>query len=413
MRLNIFKIIVLVIVLQSCSHSNKAWIKNYGYANWDKAYDVVQTNDDGFLISGYSLHEEGHFNGGKDYWLVKLNPSGNMIWEKKFQGITGGGYEFPCKSILGVSNDRYLLTGEDSNNTEAIWAKLIDNNGEEIWNKTYEGEHQKSAISITETSDNNFIILGTERLNNSHDINLYFIKIDIEGNLLWEKRWGKEDQIEKATDIISSSNGSYYILGNTSNGGVKTINTDILLLNIDDTGKIIWEKSYEDEFSKSEAFSICESEEGDLMTVGHIDDKIMISKFNNSGNLLWQKRFVDSLSGMGFSVLPKDDNSFIACGFERPMSGPPPTEIYSDGSDKIVILDSEKIADPADAIVIEFDANGKILSKEVFGGTDSDYLYNLKQTNDNGYILVGTTHSQDHDISKSYGFWDYFVVKLK
>ena len=105
------------------------WTRCLGGNDADHATGVVESNDKGYLIAGYTASADGDIeenNGWYDYWFVKLNSDGNIIWTKNYGGT---GYDI-LRALNKTSDGGYIVTGKTNSNNMDV----SGNNGlEDIW----------------------------------------------------------------------------------------------------------------------------------------------------------------------------------------------------------------------------------------------------------------------------------------
>jgi hypothetical protein len=126
-----------------------------------------------------------------------------------------------------------------------MWLIKLDGNGNKIWDKTYGESFDDEAGSLISTSDGGFLLGGNAV--KDFDIKLVAIKLDKDGNKVWDKSYGGT-HFEFFSDIISAAGGGYMLLSNTlSNDGDVSGNhggEDAWLVKIDESGKKLWQKTY-------------------------------------------------------------------------------------------------------------------------------------------------------------------------
>src|SRR5690606_341982 len=154
--------------------NNLLWSKTYGGSNDDRATKIISTTDGGFAVLGYSRSTDGDVsnnNGFYDYWLLKLDASGNLQWEKCY-GYPG---QDQGHSLLQTADGGYLLAGfidydaraHHPGNSNTVrhgvgefWAIKIDAAGNEQWNQYYGGTNNDRAYAVVQTSDGGFLMVG-------------------------------------------------------------------------------------------------------------------------------------------------------------------------------------------------------------------------------------------------------------
>jgi uncharacterized repeat protein (TIGR01451 family) len=170
---NLYLLIVCSIIFSDVSAQQQPpaieWSKLYGGTGGDRASAIVRTVDNGFLIVGYTSSNNGDVtgnHGGRDGWVIKISAAGNLQWQKAFGGI--GDDEF--KAVTATSDGHYVLLGNTSSNDGDVsgnhgdydlWVVKIDRNGNLLWQKTLGGSRGESAGNIREFSDGTLAIIGT------------------------------------------------------------------------------------------------------------------------------------------------------------------------------------------------------------------------------------------------------------
>jgi hypothetical protein len=150
------------------------WQKSYGGPSIDRAVDIHQTIDDGYIVLGQSYSMSGDVSGNhglNDFWVVKLTPAGGLVWQHSI----GGSNEDYATSIYQTNDGAYVITGQtQSNNGDVfgndggadLWVVKIGELGELKWERTYGGSMAEWGSSIQQTNDGGFIIAGQAKSNN-------------------------------------------------------------------------------------------------------------------------------------------------------------------------------------------------------------------------------------------------------
>ncbi|WP_298556599.1 hypothetical protein [uncultured Algibacter sp.] len=226
-----------------------AWRRYYGGSFTDTPYDVIQTEDKGYLIVGSSDSADVDINNNKgtyDFWVVKISEAGTLVWEQSF----GGSQTDEARAIVKSNDGNYIIVGDTRSNdfdvstnkgAADLWVIKISPTGNLIWEKTFGGSSFDVARSISKTQDNDFIISGNSRsldgnlTNNNGQNDAWVIKVDTNGNLKWQKTIGGSE-IDFAYDAVELNDKSLIIVGNSSSSNLDLSNnrgfTDLLLFKI-------------------------------------------------------------------------------------------------------------------------------------------------------------------------------------
>ena len=213
-------------------NGNKVWDKTYGGTSGDYAYSALATDDGGFLLLGYSSSGAGGNKtdpgaGDKDFWAVRINAAGNVIWDKAYGGT---GADEP-RSALATPDGGFLLVGfsnssPSGNKSSApiggsdVWVVKINADGNVIWDETYGGTGFDEGYGAALAPDGGYLITGwsgsppdgnkTQSHLGGNDV--WTIRIDAQGNKVWDKRFGGS-----ATDLgkvaLPTNDGGFFLAG--------------------------------------------------------------------------------------------------------------------------------------------------------------------------------------------------------
>lgn len=263
-------------VIKTDDDGNILWQQSYGGNKNDILKSLQETNDGGFILGGYS---ESDSSGNKidstrgvyDYWIVKIDSSGNIEWSKTFGGL---GNEI-LSSIIQTSNDGYIIAGtsnsviggEKTQNPKGnydYWIINLDQFGNVKWDKTIGGMQADSAVFIYETKGLGYVIFGNSYSSVGGDkgdlsrgnIDFWVVKLDSLGNKLWDRTYGG-NLADQLTSVYVANERDFFLAG-SSNSGIsaeKTQDTkggfDFWIVKIDSSGNKYWDVNYggaDDEF---------------------------------------------------------------------------------------------------------------------------------------------------------------------
>jgi predicted secreted protein len=210
-------------LVKTDSFGNVEWNRTYGGTEDDVAYSLVNASDGGYAIAG---SRDG------DCWLVKTDACGNMEWNKTYART----YLVEFRSLVEASDGGYAIAGTagfawgDGAGGYDFWLVKIDASGNMEWNKTYGGTGHDEACSLVVTSDGGYAIAGTYSCSfilAPHGTS-WLVKTDEFGNMEWNKTYA-EEQAYWTYSLVAASDGGYAIVSQTSysnSGGVVLIKTD-------------------------------------------------------------------------------------------------------------------------------------------------------------------------------------------
>ena len=243
-----------------------------------------------------------------------------------FQSYGGNGNEYG-ESIISCMDSGFAAIGATEsygNGLTDLYVIKTDNSGEVIWHKTFGGPNIDYGNSIVETADSGFIACG---YSNSQNLNydVFIVKMDKNGRLEWHKRYGGSDWDFGNKIIKSTINpNNFYVVGQTYNYG--SINGDGFVLKINSLGDSLWMKTYGGNL-EDKLEDILQSEDGKLYCIGssynlNLEPTLWITSCKENGDTLWDF-YSDSISSEGKSIT-QIDNKIIFCGSTHPIQ---PTNI--------------------------------------------------------------------------------------
>ncbi|MCB0466430.1 MAG: hypothetical protein KDC78_12275, partial [Aequorivita sp.] len=190
------------------------WSKTYGGSNDEEAARITKTNDGGYLLSGYTASNDGDVSnnaGFHDYWIVKIDASGTIMWEENF-GFSGsdqaynafqtsdGGYFitgfFDVSASGGAGND---LQKGVAHGVGEFWGIKLDATGTKQWRRYFGGTNNDRSYDALETNDGGFLMTGTsesidfDKTDPKGSYDYWAVRLTANGDLLWTKSFGGEE----------------------------------------------------------------------------------------------------------------------------------------------------------------------------------------------------------------------------
>jgi|GEM_PF-518136 len=404
------------------------WQKSYGGTNIDYAYFVRQTSDNGYIVAGTTKSNNIFVSGNHgdyDYWIIKLDDSGNLQWQK---ALGGSGTE-EAYSVEQTSDGGYIIAGSSNSNNGNVtgnhgsydyWIVKLDSAGNIQWQKSFGGTDEDNAYSAKQTSDDGYIIAGRSKsvdgdvTGNHGNFDYWVLKLNNSGNIQWQKSFGGSG-LDEAHSVQQTSDGGYAVTGfSWSNNGDLTGNhgnsADYWIVKLNNTGNIQWQKNLGGngaDYAASAEQTIdggyviagrSISNDGDV-SGNHGNYDFWVVKLNNSGVLQWQKSLGSGFTDYAYSVNQTSDGGYIVAGWTYPGNHP--------------LGDVSGIKGYHDFWVVKLDNSGTLEWQKCLGGPWLDEGYSIQQTSDDGYIVAGKSVSITGDVTNNYGQEDYWIVKLK
>ncbi|WP_082377284.1 T9SS type A sorting domain-containing protein [Chryseobacterium indologenes] len=392
----------------SAQNNSIEWQKSYGGSRMEQFPDIYQTNDGGYIIAGSSNSiDEGMGNHGFfDQWVVKVNAAGTVEWQRSY----GGTADDKANSVRQTNDGGYIVAGSThstngdvSNNhgQEDFWIVKLNSSGNIVWEKTLGGSGNDAAKCIRQTPDGGYIVAGKSDSNdgditgNNGYLDGWIVKLDQNGGITWQKSIGGPN-FEEFSSIELTADGGYVMAGNIS---TSTNSFNYWIVKVDSSGNTQWSKNYGGSASdKANSLKLTpdggyiiagssNSNDGDI-TAGNGNYDYWIIKLDHLGNLQWQKSFGDYMYDNAFGIDNTEDGGLIVLG-------------YSATTDTTNLSSN-------DYWLIKLNANGDTEWQRRYGGTQDDYASSVQQTADGGYIMAGVSNS----FSASQANYDYRIIKL-
>lgn len=238
------------------------WKKTYGGSSYDDGYDILQTIDGGYIIAGNTTSNDGDLIGNHDsgdIWLIKIDNTGNMQWQKIYGGTTG---DDQARTIKQTNDGGFILGGETTSTNGDVtlnhgyydyWVVKLSSTGNIEWQKTYGGDEQDSLNTLILTNDSGYILSGLSSSNND-DVtgnhgggDVWIVKINNLGNIEWQKCLGGT-KTDLGYEVIQANDGNYLIAAwSESNDGDVMGNhgsMDGWLVKLSNLGDIQWQKTF-------------------------------------------------------------------------------------------------------------------------------------------------------------------------
>jgi hypothetical protein len=360
--------------------SPKGWAKTFGGTENDGGWSVQQTTDGGYIIIGVTYSFGA---GNADVWLIKTDEYGDKVWDKTFGGTS---YDWGF-SVQQTTDNGYIISGETASFSAGktdVWLIKTDNDGNMLWNKTFGGTENDGGWSVQQTTDGGYIIAGYTTVSGTDDWDVWLIKTDEYGDEIWDKTFGGTND-DHGYSVIQTTDGGYIITGYTSSYVVGP--TDVLLIKTDEYGNEIWNRTFGG-MSYDCGYSVQQTRDNGYVVIGvsysdnDSDINAWLIKIDNNGDEVWNRFIGGSGYDIGRSLRQTVDGGYIIIGY---------TSSYGVGKE--------------DVWLIKTDEYGKLVWDKTFGGTETDEGLSICQTTDGGYIITGYT------TSSGVGLADVWLIK--
>ncbi len=370
-------ILLFVLWNPTLSAQDTLFFSTYGNNAGDEEMEtLIQLNDSGLLMGGTS---DSYGSGDGDLLLIKTGINGTVEWAKTY----GGTGDDMATDVKETANGGYIVAGwTQSFGAEGYdcWILKLDKNGAVQWQKRYGGDGNDQAWSVSIDNDGYFVVGGTDSYG-AGLTDLLAFKIDLNGNMVWQKTYGgleddapPGDYDEYVAKGLINQYGNYLICGETESFGHG--GSDIFLAELNSTnGNIVWQYAYGNVEDES-VWSFARSTQGGYYLSGNTTDPnsydgdLWLVFVDTSGTIKWQKTFgVSNLWDEALNTATLTDGSILLSGYiEQTPSQWTATALKVDLNGNLIWANSYKTGD-LDWINAAFPLRDKTLA---FAGVTTD-----------------------------------------
>lgn len=306
---------VFLILLVSTLSADSVWTRTYGGTNIDVGHAVQQTSDHGFIMTGYT--RSFGTASGRNVWLLKTDAQGNEQWSKTF----GGNNDDEGTSVQQTQDGGYIITGYTSSfgsGLKDIYVIKTDSLGNEQWFRFFGGANDEEGYSVREIPGGGFIIAGATSSATMGSRDGWLIKLSANGTPLWTKWYGGLST-DGFRSVEVTQSGGYILTGWTASGGAGALGKAWLVLT-DSAGTVIFDKNFGGT-NADRGYHAIETRDGGYIMAGYTasmgagNDDMYLVKTDAAGNLTWQKTFGGTGRDYGHSLRQTQDDGFLITGY--------------------------------------------------------------------------------------------------
>ncbi len=345
--------------------------KRFGTSGADRAWYVEVLSDNSFLVAGSST--DGGL-GGDDATLVKLSADGTVEWSKAY----GGSNYDRFGRIFSCSDGNYLAIGETNSMGAGgvdIYVVKVDVNGNVLWERTCGGGGSEGLRGVCEVSDG-YIVTGATLSCGSGGYDIFVTKLDFDGTSLWSKAWGTAST-DNAGDPIPAAGGDVWVSGYVNIAS----NNDGILMRISSNGTLISANRTGGSASENMLYLTIGGpglgQSGSSWN-GSTQFQPWLYGHNSSGVFLWAKRYLIPSGDYDMKAEGCPDGGFVFTPYNLNSYAP-------------------------DAYLVKTDGGGNIAWAKSHSFNGSGRMAHIRPVLDGGYVAVG--------FCTGAGGYDYFVIK--
>jgi hypothetical protein len=285
----------------------------------------------------------------------------------------GGKHYDAAADILCSSQGDILMVGRTDSYSQDMNVNIIklDAQGNVIWDRTYGGNETEEATEIIETKEGGFLVVGysDSYAENANESDIWLLKINASGEREWEKALITAGIIDEGHGVVETAEGDFLIVGNSTS--LIDGNTDAIVLKVSNKGEEIWRKKFGGEKSQQANHIVKNTNGYAVIGSAEIAKKrwdIWLFTIDNQGDMLWQQNYGGSDNEMGNTLIKNLDGSYILAGF---------TYTFAEGS--------------LDMWIVKVDEKGNKLWNKSFGGLSTDEAFDVLLTKDKNILVAGYT----------------------
>jgi hypothetical protein len=366
-------------LLKTLSDGTLDWSETGGSRNYDYAYSMTSTGDGGYAVVGYTVST---ITDCADVYLIKTSGTGVIEWSKTYDIAN---YD-RGRAVIQTSDGGYAIAGYSE--AGAFLIKTYAN-GTLQWSRSYDSDNNHAEVyAMVQASDGGYTLVGSIDSPTTFSIDVYLIKIDVDGNLQWTQTYGTTND-EHGISMVRTSDGGYAIAGRVYSWASSAMGykADSYLIKTYANGTLEWSQTY-DMPENNNANSLVQTSDGGYALAGQIQssttytmDMYLIKTYPN-GTLQWIQTYGGIDDDYAFSIIAAGNGGYVLAGATRSTY----TLVY-------------------DGLLIKTFANGTMEWSQTYSGADADRFMAVVASPDGGYVLAGYGRSLTNDI-------DVYLVKI-
>ncbi len=409
----------------------------FGGEDWEGARTII-LHDSGYYLGCNTSSVGGDISynhGDNDYWLVKTNTTGQILWENTFGGSQGDYF----RQMLRTPDGGFLIFGETYSQDGDVgcnhssngdwWLVKTDSKGRKEWTRCLGGTHKEYATQIKYAHEGGYILVGTTGsvdgdVAYNHGMNdVWVMKIDWDGNILWERTFGGSGS-DYGYAISLSDDGGYIVGGyvNSNNGdancreGLPGEYGSAWLLKLDSQGQLQWQQCYGGSYAETTA-DILQTVDGGFIFLGGtasgngdancfhgtpgsiVTSDMWVVKVDSTGQIEWQRCLGGTGSDNPSMIHLLEDGGFIVSGNSTSQDGD--------------ALCNESLQGGHTVILHRLSAQGDLLWTKCLGSPVDNSLFSMHVFSPTHYLLGATARSNGIDVNCTLkGETDIWLVEI-
>jgi hypothetical protein len=295
-----------VYLVRTDGRGTTLWTKTHGGPGNDLGWDILPTASGGFVITGFTNSEGA---GGDDILLLATDDKGDLLWSHTFGGEAGE----RSWALESTEDGGYVITGQTESWGAGDWDVYIvrtDGAGETVWTQTVGGPGVDRVFDGVRTDDGGFAFAGMSREEPDSDLDAYLVKLDADGKVVWERRYGgAEDDIGHG--LLAIDDGGFLVTGYGRSFGAG--GNDVYLIRTDPEGEVLWQREIGGPSDDRAMMSAADGKTG-FVTIGYSDWDATLYGTREDGSLVWSETFESAGQDRGVMVQRSTDGGYVFTG---------------------------------------------------------------------------------------------------
>lgn len=345
-------------------------VRYFGGAAADRAFDMVATEDGGFVMAGETSSTGA---GEQDVYLLKSGADGNLAWSRTFGG-TGDDF---ARAVIEMADGGFSVVGGATSEEDGLDVYLLRTapDGNRVWSRTFGGEQDDFANALTPTADGGLAIAGSTASMGNGLSDVYLVRTDGDGNFLWSTTYGGAS-FDTANAIVETSDTGFALAGATTSSGAG--GSDMYLIRTDAGGAELWTRTYGGANFEA-VYDILPVEEGGFLLAGATGSQgeggldVYVIRTDADGNVVWARTYGGEGEDRALSAIARSTGGFLFAGY---------TASFGMGL--------------IDAFLLPTDAAGVPDLEETFmtyGGVNADRANTVTERPGGGFAIAGESAS--------------------
>lgn len=302
-------------VLRTDRFGNLVWSRDYG--SDAVAVGLAKVDGDDLVVAGTSGSVTQQDSVAT---VLRIDPQGGIVWERDLPDDPG--YSRSISSLRATTDGGFVLAGNRRQglnpDAQGLLVK-IDAFGYEEWSQTFGGPSYDTAFDVELATDGGYVVAGsTDSAATVGDA--WLAKLDSNGLVEWQRAFGGAD-FDSAHAVVPLENGDYLASGAfVELDGNPDRHPDVYLLRVDAQGDLLWQKHYGDVDVEDVALAMKPIADGVILAGGRgyipdaINYDVLLLAADLDGNELWRRTLASPANDEAFAIEPTLDGGFVITG---------------------------------------------------------------------------------------------------